>query len=145
MRFMIIVKATPESEAGTPPTEAQLANMTSYNEELLAAGVLIGGEGLRPSARGVRVHVEDGRQVFTDGPFAETAALVAGFTLIEVSSREEALQWLRRWPHGPEDGDVELELREVQSAEDLGEAFTAALQAREQAMRDQVDGNRGGS
>ncbi len=140
MRFMIIVKATAETEAGVMPTEAQLAHMTSYNEELLASGVFLTGEGLHPSSRGARVHVEDGRQEFTEGPFPEPGTLVAGFTLIDVSSREEALEWLKRWPHAPEDGPVDLELRQVLSPEDFGEAFTPALQARERAMRAQLDG-----
>ena len=141
MRFMIIVKGNAEYEAGAMPTEQQLANMTAYNEEMLAAGVFLTGEGLHPSSKGVRIHVEDGEQTFTDGPFAETKELIAGFTLIEVASREEAVEWVKKWPHAPEDGEFDLELRQVFSAEDFGEEFTPELQEREARMREQAERN----
>lgn len=141
MRFMIIVKGNADYEAGAMPTEQQLANMTAYNEEMLAAGVFLTGEGLHPSSKGVRIHVEDGAQTFTDGPFAETKELIAGFTLLEVASREEAVEWVKKWPHAPEDGEFDLELRQVFSAEDFGEEFTPELQEREARMREQAERN----
>ncbi len=135
MRFMIIRKADAETEAEVLPSTELIEAMTSYNERLHAAGVLVGGDGLLSSSRGVRVRFSNGRPSFTDGPFAETKELIAGFTMIEVASREEALEWVRQWP--PEDGhgNVELELRQVATAEDFGDAMTPELIEREDAMR----------
>jgi hypothetical protein len=141
MRFMIIVKGNAQTEAGELPTEQQLANMTAYNEELLRAGVFLAGEGLKDSSSGMRVTIKDGEQTFTDGPFAEAKELIAGFTLIEVASREEAVEWVKKWPHAPEDGDFELEIRQVMEADDLGEAFTPELREREDAMRREAERN----
>ncbi|GAA2156149.1 hypothetical protein FHX52_4161 [Humibacillus xanthopallidus] len=136
MRFMIIVPATARSEAGGLPTEAELAAMTDYNEELLRAGVLVGGEGLHPTSRGARFDfAPDGEVTITDGPFAESKELVAGFTLIDVSSRDEAVEWVKRWPRlGGEEG-FGLELRQVFAAEDFGAELTPELQEREAQMR----------
>ena len=120
MRFMIIVPATAESEQGGTGTEQQFADMTAYNEQMLKAGVFIDGQGLHPSAKGARVTWEDGDWVVTDGPFAEARELIAGFTIIEVSSREEAIEWLRKWPTScaPAPG-LALELRQVFAPEDF--------------------------
>jgi len=139
MRFMIIVPATPRSEAGGLPTEAELAAMTDYNEELLRAGVFVGGEGLHPTSRGAQLDFgPDGEVTVTDGPFAESKELIAGFTLIDVSSRDEALEWARKWPRiGGEDG-FRLELRQVFAAEDFGAELTPELQEREARMRAQT-------
>ncbi|HVM18574.1 MAG TPA: YciI family protein [Egibacteraceae bacterium] len=134
MRFMIIRKADSETEAGVMPTEEQLRTMTDYNEEMLKAGVLVAGEGLHPSSRGMRVSFRDGAPTVTDGPFAEAKELIAGFTMIEVRSREEALEWVKRWP----EENVDLEVRQVFAAEDFGEAFTPELQAREEHMREEL-------
>ncbi|HVW92736.1 MAG TPA: YciI family protein [Devosia sp.] len=116
MRFMMIVKATPESEAGVLPSSEDIAVMSRYNEELIAAGILLAAEGLHASKTGVRARKEDGKVVLTDGPFAETKELIAGFWLIDVKSRDEALEWLKRIPFF--DG-MEVELRKVHEASDF--------------------------
>jgi hypothetical protein len=134
MRFMIIRKADADTEAGVMPTEEQLAAMTAYNEELLRAGVLLAGEGLHPSAAGARITFRGGTPTIVDGPFTEAKELIAGFTMIEVRSREEAIEWVKRWP----EADAELELRRVFADEDFGEAFTPELREAEQRMRDQL-------
>jgi hypothetical protein len=137
MRFMIIRKADADTEAGVLPTEEQLAAMTAYNEEMLRAGVLLAGEGLHPSAKGARAVFRDGTPTVTDGPFTEAKELIAGFTMIQVRSREEAIEWVKRWP----ETDVELELRQVFAEEDFGEALTPELRAKEQRMRDELAGS----
>lgn len=134
MRFMIIRKADADTEAGVLPTEQQIAEMTAYNEELAKAGVLLDGQGLHPSSNASRITFRDGEPTIVDGPFSEAKELIAGFTIIEVRSREEALEWVRRWP----ERDVELELRQLFSSEDFGEEFTPELQAREDAIREQT-------
>src|SRR5262245_212090 len=136
MRFMIIVPASPESEQGSMGTEQQFADMQTYNEEMLRAGVFIDGQGLPPSAKGARVTWADGAWVVTDGPFTEARARVPGFTIIEVSSREEAVEWLQKWPRScvPDPGQA-LELRQVYAPEDFGEEFTPELREREERMR----------
>jgi hypothetical protein len=136
MRFMIIVKSNPDIEAGKMPTEAQLANMTAYNEELLKAGVFLTGEGLHPTAKGARIQFRDGEPAITDGPFAEAKEVIAGFTMIEVASKEEAIEWIKKWPHAPEDGEFDLELRQVFESEDFGEEFTPELREREERIRE---------
>jgi hypothetical protein len=141
MRFMIIVKGTAEYEAGAMPSEAQLAHMTDFNESLIKAGVFLDGEGLHPTSKAARIRFEGDDMQVVDGPFAEAKEIIAGFTLIEVGSREEALEWLRRWPHGPEDGTNELELRQVFTAEDFGAEFTPELQAREAELRAAAERN----
>lgn len=126
MRYMIIVKATAESEAGVMPSESQLAEMGAYHEELAKAGVLLDGSGLRRSALGWRVRIKDGRRTIVDGPFTETKELIAGFTLIQVKSCEEALEWSRRFPNPTLDGsDCEIEVRRMFELEDFesGEAI----------------------
>ena len=134
MRFMVIVKANEDTENGVLPTEQQLAEMGAYNEELVKAGVMLAGEGLHPSSKGARVRFDgDGNTTVVDGPFAETKELVAGFWILEVSSREEVIQWVRKAPFR----DAEVEIRKVAEAEDFGEAFTPELQEKEEQLRAQ--------
>jgi len=132
MRFMIIVKATRDSEAGALPSEELLTAMGKYNEELAKAGILLAGEGLQPSSKGARVRFSGAKRTVVDGPFAETKELVAGFWLWKVKSKEEAIEWVRRCPN-PMPGDSEIEIRQVFEAEDFGEQFTPEL--KEQAER----------
>jgi hypothetical protein len=132
MRFMVMVKATRDSEAGVLPSEALLTAMGRYNEELARAGILLSGEGLQPSSKGARVRFSGPRRTVVDGPFAETKELVAGFWLWQVKSKEEAIEWVKRCPN-PMPGDSEIEIRQVFEAEDFGEQFTPDL--REQAQR----------
>jgi hypothetical protein len=120
MRFMIIRKADPETEAGTLPGEQLIADMAEYNEALLRAGVLRDGMGLRSSAEGARVTFSGGRPSVVDGPFTEAKELVAGFTLIDVGSREEAIAWAKRWPRSDGHGNVSLEIRRVFELDELG-------------------------
>ena len=132
MRFMVMVKATPESEAGVMPSEQMLAEMGRYNEELVKAGVMLAGEGLLPSSKGARVRFDqDGGSTIIDGPFAETKELVAGFWILEVSSREEVLEWVRKAPFR----GAEVEVRQVASAEDFGDAMTPELREQEDRLR----------
>lgn len=140
MRFMIIVPADAAFEAGAMPTERQIADMTDFNEELLRAGVLVAGEGLHPSSRGARLrYTPDGEVTVTDGPFAEARELIGGFTIIDVSSKEEAIEWLKKWPRSSVvTDDYTLELRQVFTDEDFGEAFTPELREREARMREQA-------
>lgn len=119
MRYMILVKATAESEAGVMPTEAQMAEMGAYHEELARAGVLLDGSGLRPSSQGWKVRYEGGRRTVVDGPFTEAKELVAGYTLLEVKSREEALEWTRRFPNPAFGADCEIEVRRLFEMEDF--------------------------
>jgi hypothetical protein len=121
MRFMIIVKATKDSEAGVMPEEALLARMGAYHEELARAGVLLDGSGLKPSRDGWRIHYDGEQRTLTDGPFTETKELIAGYTLIQVRSREEALEWTRRFPNPAVDGgQAEIEIRQLFELEDFG-------------------------
>ena len=136
MRFMIIVKATADSEAGVMPKPEAFEAMGRFNEQLIEAGVLLAGDGLHPSSEGARVTNYGGKLTVVDGPFAETKELIAGYTVIEVGSYQEALEWVKQWPPLDGNGNVQLELRRFVSAEDFGEAFTPDLQAREQALRD---------
>jgi hypothetical protein len=137
MRFMVMVKATKESEAGVMPSEQLLAEMGQYNEELAKAGVLLAGEGLHPSSKGVRVRFSGRERAVIDGPFTETKELVAGFWLMQVRSREEVIEWVRRCPN-PSEGESEIEIRQVFEAADFGEAFTPELQAREERLRERI-------
>jgi hypothetical protein len=125
MRFMIIVKATKDSEAGVMPEEKLLAEMATYHEQLAKAGMLIDGSGLQPSAKGWRIKYSGGKRTVVDGPFAETKELIAGYTLIQAKSREEALEWTRRFP-GPagEGKDCEIEVRQLFELEDFGTSET---------------------
>jgi len=132
MRFMIIVKATKDSEAGAMPSPQLLTDMGKFNEELAKAGVLLAGDGLQPSSKGARVRFSGPKRAVVDGPFAETKELVAGFWLWKVKSKEEAIEWVKRCPN-PMPGDSEIEIRQVFEADDFGEQFTPDL--REQAQR----------
>jgi hypothetical protein len=136
MRYLVMVKATRDSEAGVMPSERMLADMGRFNEELVKAGVMLAGEGLQPSARGVRVKYAGSQRTVIDGPFAETKELVAGFWLWQVKSREEAIEWLRRAPF--DEGEVEL--RQVFEADDFGAEFTPELRVQEERLRAQMAG-----
>ena len=120
MRFMILRKADSETEAGAMPSEALIQAMGSYIEEMVKAGVMLAGDGLKPSAKGTRVKFSGGRPTITDGPFTETKELIAGVTILQVRSRDEAVEWLKRWPTIDGHGNVELELREMYELEDFG-------------------------
>jgi hypothetical protein len=134
MRFMMLVKANDKSEAGTMPSEQELAGMGQYNEELVKAGVLLAGEGLHPTSRGTRVKFSGGKPAVTDGPFAEAKELIAGFWMIQVKSREEAIEWARRVPF--EDGEIEI--RQLFEADDFGSEFTPELREQEERLRTQL-------
>ena len=137
MRFMVMVKATPESEGGEMPSTELLEAMGRYNEELVKAGVMLAGEGLHPSSRGARVHFDGDKRTVIDGPFAETKELVAGFWIWQVSSLEEAIEWVKRCPN-PMTGPSDIEIRQIFSSEDFGAEFTPELRAREDALREQL-------
>lgn len=139
MRVMVMVKASPSSEAGVMPDARLLAAMGRYNEELVRAGVMLAGEGLHPSSRGVRVQFSGARRTVTDGPFAETRELVAGFWLWQVRSMEEAIEWVRRCPN-PMPEDSEIEIRPVFEDDDFGDALTPELHEREERLRQVVSG-----
>src|SRR5687768_15714323 len=134
MRFMIIVKATQDSEAAVMPDEKMLTEMGKYNEELVKAGVMLAGEGLHPSSKGARVKFSGTKRTVVDGPFAETKELFAGFWIFEVKSREEAIEWVKRCPN-PMLGDSEIEIRQVFEAEDFGEVLTPELKEQEDRQR----------
>jgi hypothetical protein len=137
MRFMILVKANKDTEAGVLPSEELLAAMGKYNEELARAGVLLAGEGLHPSSKGARVKFLGGKTTVIDGPFTEAKELIAGFWLIQVKSREEAIEWVKRVPH-PDDQEGEIEIRQVFEAEDFGDEFTPELREQEKRLRAQI-------
>jgi hypothetical protein len=141
MRFMIIVKATKDSEAGVIPSEQLLAEMGRYNEELAKAGVLLAGEGLHPSSKGARVKFSGSKRTVIDGPFAETKELIAGFWLWQVKSKEEAIEWVKRCPN-PHNTETEIEIRQVFEADDFGAAFTPELREQEERLRAQVAAKR---
>jgi hypothetical protein len=134
MRFMVIVKANKDSEAGVMPTEKMLTEMGKFNEELMSAGVMLAGEGLQASSKGARVRFSGGNKTVIDGPFAETKELIAGFWLWQVNSLEEAIEWLKRAPFE----DTEVEIRQVFEAADFGAEFTPELRGQEERLRAQV-------
>ena len=134
MRFMIIVKATKDSEAGVMPSEQLLTEMGKFNEELVKAGVMLAGEGLQPSSKGARVGFSGSRRTVIDGPFAETKELIAGYWLWQVKSKEEAIEWVKRCPN-PMPGESEIEIRRVFEAEDFGAEFTPELREQEERLR----------
>ena len=134
MRFMIIVKATKDSEAGVMPSEQLLTEMGKFNEELVKAGVMLAGEGLHPSSKGARVRFSGSKRTVIDGPFAETKELIAGFWLWQVKSKEEAIEWVKRCPN-PMPGESEIEIRQVFEAEDFGAEFTPELREQEERLR----------
>src|SRR5882672_8833691 len=135
MRFMVIVKANKDSEAGVMPSETMLTEMGKFNEELANAGVMLAAEGLHPTSKGARVKFSGGKTTVIDGPFAETKELVAGFWLWQVKSREEAIEWLKRAPFD----ETEVEIRQVFEAEDFGAEFTPELREQEERVRAQMD------
>ena len=137
MRFMIIVKASKDSEAGKLPSQELLAAMGKYNEELVKAGIMLAGEGLHPSSKGARVRFKGDKRIVTDGPFAETKELVAGFWLWQVKSKEEAIEWVKRCPN-PMPGESEIEIRQVFEAEDFGAEFTPEERSREERLRAEI-------
>jgi hypothetical protein len=138
MRFMILVKATKDSEAGVLPDKKLLTEMGKYNEELAEAGILLAGEGLQPSSKGARVRFSGDKRTVIDGPFAETKELIAGFWLWQVKSKEEAIEWVKRCPN-PMKGESEIEIRQVFEAEDFGEEFTPELREQEERLRAQSE------
>ena len=140
MRFMVIVKANEDSESGVMPTEAQLAEMGRYNEELVKAGIMLAGEGLHPSSRGARVRFDSSRRTVIDGPFAEAKELVAGFWLLQTESLEECVEWIEKAPF---DGGAEVEIRQVHEAEDFGEEFTPELREQEDRLREEIERQHG--
>ena len=135
MRFMVIVKANKDSEAGVMPSEKMLTNMGKFNEELVKDGVMLAGEGLHASSKGARVKFSGGKTTVVDGPFAETKELVAGYWMWQVKSKEEAIEWLKRAPFE----DTEVEIRQVFEAEDFGAEFTPELREQEARLRAQVE------
>jgi hypothetical protein len=140
MKFMVMVKATKESEAGVMPDEKLLAAMGKYNEELVKAGIMLAGEGLHPSSKGARVRFDGPKRTVIDGPFAETKELVAGFWIWQCKSKEEAIEWLKRCPN-PMPGVSDIELRQVFSAEDFGPALTPELKAQEERIAAEAEKN----
>jgi hypothetical protein len=138
MRFMVIVKATKDSEAGTPPDEQLLTAMGKYNEELAKAGVMLAGEGLHPSSRGARIRFSGSKRTVVDGPFSDTSELVAGFWLFQVKSKEECIEWVKRCPN-PMLGDSEIEIRQVFEAADFGDALTPELRQQEDRIRETIE------
>jgi len=138
MRFMILVKASKESEAGVMPSEQLLTEMGKFNEELVKAGVMLAGEGLHPSSKGARVRFSGGKRTVIDGPFAETKELIAGFWLWQVKSKEEAIEWVKRCPN-PHNEETEVEIRQVFEAEDFGAELTPELRKQEERLRAQSE------
>ena len=137
MRFMIMVKATKESEEGVLPGETLLTEMGKFNEELVKAGIMLAGEGLQPSSKGARVRFSGSKRSVVDGPFADTKELIAGFWLWQVKSLDEAIEWVKRCPN-PMEGESEIEIRQVFEAEDFGAEFTPELREQEERLRAQV-------
>ena len=140
MRFMVMVKANADSEAGIMPSQELLTAMGAYNEELVKAGVLLAAEGLQPSARGARVRFSGSKRSVIDGPFAETKELIAGFWLIQVKSLDDAIEWVKRCPN-PMDGESEIEIRQVFDQDDFGEAMTPELREQENRIGEQMAKN----
>ncbi|WP_223434562.1 MULTISPECIES: YciI family protein [unclassified Pseudomonas] len=139
MRFMIIVKASPDSEAGVMPREELLTAMGNYNEELIKAGIMLAGEGLHPSSKGARVRFSGDKRTVIDGPFIETKELIAGYWLWQVKSKEEAIEWVKRCPNPMPGTEAEIEIRQVFEAEDFGAEFTPELREQEERQREQMD------
>jgi hypothetical protein len=137
MRFMVLVKANKDSEAGVLPDKKLLTEMGKYNEELAKAGVLLAGEGLQPSSKGARVKFSGGRRTVVDGPFAETKELIAGFWLWQVKSMDEAIEWAKRCPF-PAEGEAEIEIRQVFEADDFGAELTPELRDQAERLRSQI-------
>ena len=137
MRVMVMVKATQESEAGTMPSQQLLTDMMKFNEELVNAGVMLAGEGLHPSSKAKRVHFSGAKRTVTDGPFAETKELIAGYWIWKVNSMEEAVEWVKKCPN-PMNEDSDIDIRPIFEAEDFGDEFTPELQAQEERLRSKI-------
>jgi hypothetical protein len=137
MRVMVMVKATQESEAGTMPSQQMLTDMMKFNEELVNAGVMLAGEGLHPSSKAKRVHFSGAKRTVTDGPFAETKELIAGYWIWKVNSMEEAVEWVKKCPN-PMNEDSDIDIRPIFEAEDFGDEFTPELQAQEERIRAKI-------
>lgn len=137
MKVMVIVKASPASEAGVMPSQELLTAMGNFNEELVKAGILLSGEGLHPSSKGIRVRFSGEKRTVIDGPFAETKELVAGFWIWQVKDMQEALEWVKRCPN-PHADDSEIEIRQFFEADDFGEAMTPELREQEDRIREQA-------
>jgi hypothetical protein len=142
MRFMVIVKANKSSEAGELPDEKLLRDMGKYNEELSKAGVMLAGEGLHPSSKGARVRFSGTKRTVIDGPFSETKELIAGFWLIQVKSKEEAIEWVKRSPNPSPGTESEIEIRQVFEADDFGAEFTPELREQEERVRERAERNK---
>ncbi len=138
MKFMVIVKADKDSEAGVLPSEQLLSEMTQYNEKLVAAGIMLAGEGLHSSTKGKRVKFSGTSRTVTDGPFAETKELIAGYWIWQCKSMEEAVEWVKKCPN-PMNGESEIEIRQIFETDDFGEAYTPELREREETMRRKVE------
>jgi hypothetical protein len=138
MKFMVIVKASAASEAGIMPSEKLFTDMGNFNEELVKAGVMLAGEGLHPSSKGARIRFDGNQRTVIDGPFTETKELVAGFWLIEVGSKEEAIEWFKRCPNPHEDGESEIEIRQIFGPDDFGTDLPADVRAQEDRLREQM-------
>ncbi|MGE0551695.1 MAG: YciI family protein [Kofleriaceae bacterium] len=139
MRVMVIVKSTKNSEAGVMPSEAMLAEMGKYNEELVKAGIMVGGDGLHPSTKAARVRFSHGKRTVIDGPFAETKELIAGYWLWQVKSMEEAIEWVKRCPDPMPDEESEIEIRQVFEAADFGAEYTPELRAQDDRLRAEIE------
>jgi len=139
MRFMVMVRATKESESGAMPKQQILAEMGKYNEQLVNAGVMLAGEGLQPSSKGARVRFSGKKRTVIDGPFSETKELIAGFWLMQVKSKEEAIEWVKRCPN-PFEEDSDIEIRQVFEAADFGAEFTPELREQEERQRARISG-----
>jgi hypothetical protein len=137
MRFMVMIRADKNTEAGVMPSEKLLAEMTRYNEELVKAGVMLAGEGLHPSSKGARVKFSGAKRSVVDGPFIETKELIAGFWIFQVKSKEEAIEWVKRCPN-PLEGESVIEIRQIFEADDFGAEFTPELREAEERMRQQI-------
>jgi hypothetical protein len=140
MRVMVMIKANEQSERGVMPSERELTEMTAFNEELVKAGVMLAGDGLHPSSKGVRVAFKGNERKVIDGPFAETKELLAGYWVWQVKSLDEAVEWVNRMPAPDDDGDAVVEIRPVFEAEDFGDELTPELREREAALRAQTEG-----
>lgn len=138
MKFIVIVKATRDSEAGKMPSQKLLEDMTKFNEELVKAGIMLAGEGLHPSSKGARVKFSGKSRTVIDGPFTETKELVAGFWIWQCKSKQEAIDWLKRCPN-PHEEECEVEIRQIFSPEDFGDAFTPELRAKEDKLRAEAE------
>ena len=138
MRFMVMVKATKQSESGALPDQKLLAEMGKFNEELVKAGIMLAGEGLQPTSKGARVRFSGSKRTVIDGPFTETKELIAGFWLIQAKSKEEAIEWVKRCPN-PTGEEGEIEIRQVFEAEDFGQEFTPELREQEQRLRAEAE------